>query len=272
VKIAVLGTGRMGAPIARRLASAGHSVRVWNRTRERAEGLGAEVADTPVAAVDGVDAVITMLADGPAIEAVVPPLAAETLWVQMATIGVDETARLASHHLRYLDAPVLGSTPHAESGELLVFAAGADAPHEIFDAIAARVLRLSDEPGAATRLKLVVNLWLSDLVESLAESFALAEGLELDPRLFLEAISGMPMDTPYAHLKGAKMLTSDYSATFTLELALKDVSLALAAARDAGVELPVGEATQERYARAVAMGHGDKDTAAAYLAARRARS
>lgn len=266
--VAVLGTGRMGAPVARRLAEAGHSVRVWNRTAGKCDGLGAVVADTPEAAVAGADVAITMLADGPVTESVIPALDAETLWIQMGTIGVDETERLAARHPRFLDAPVLGSTPHAESGELVVFAAGVDAPAEIFDHIAARVLRLSSRPGDATRLKLVVNLWLSDLVEALAETFALSEGLGLDPRSFLDAISGMPMDTPYAHLKGGKMLTGDYSTAFSLELALKDVRLALAAARAAGIELPVAEATEARYAQAVAMGHGGKDTAAAFLAAR----
>lgn len=266
MNVAVLGTGRMGAPIARRLAEAGHTVRAWNRTRGRAEGLGAEVAETAAAAVAGAEVVFTMLADGPCVESVVPPLPAETLWVQMSTVGVDETARFAARHPRFLDAPVLGSTPQAEAGELVVFAAGAEEPPGLLDPLASRVLRLGDEPGPATRLKLVVNLWLSDLIESLAESFALAEALGLDPRSFLEAISGMPMDTPYAHLKGGKMLSGDYAASFTLELALKDVRLALEAARAVGVELPVGEATEARYAEAVALGHGGKDTAAAYLA------
>ena len=268
MEIAALGTGKMGAPIAHRLAEAGHAVRAWNRTPEKAEGLGAEVADTPARAVEGAEVLITMLADGPVTEAAVPPLAPETLWVQMGTVGVDETARFAERHPRYLDAPVLGSTPHAKSGELVVFASGATEPDGLFDPLATRVLRLGDEPGTATQLKLVVNLWLSDLVEALAETFALSESLGLDPRSFLDAITGMPMDTPYAHLKGGKMLSGDYSATFALELALKDVRLALAAARDAGVELPVAEATEARYAKAVELGHGGKDTAAAYLAAK----
>jgi 3-hydroxyisobutyrate dehydrogenase len=270
MRIAVLGTGRMGAPIARRLAEAGHELRAWNRTPEKAEGLGAAVATEPAEAVEGTDVVITMLADGATVEAVVPPLPPELLWVQMSTVGVDYTARFAASHPRYLDAPVLGSIPEAERGALVVFAAGAREPEGLFDPLAQRVLRLADEPGAATRLKLVVNLWLLDLVESVAETFVLAEALGLDPRSFLEAISGMPMDSPYAHLKGAKMLSSDYSASFTLRLALKDARLALEAAAAAGVDLPVGEVTEERLATALELGHGDEDTAAVYLAAKEA--
>jgi 3-hydroxyisobutyrate dehydrogenase len=81
VNVAVLGTGIMGGPIARRLAEAGHRVRAWNRTRAKAEGLGAEVAETPAEAVAGAEVLITVLADGPAVEAVVPELDAGTLWV-----------------------------------------------------------------------------------------------------------------------------------------------------------------------------------------------
>ena len=269
MNVAVLGTGTMGAPIVRRLAEAGHDVRAWNRTREKAEGLGADVAATPPAAVEGAEVVVTMLADGPAVETVVPALDRGVLWIQMSTVGVDETLHFAASHPHFLDAPVLGSRPEAEEGRLLVFAAGAPEPPGLFDSIARDVLRLGDEPGDATRLKLVVNLWIADLVESVAESFALAEALGLDPQRFLDAIREMPMDSPYAHLKGGKILAGDYAANFTIGLALKDVRLALAAAAEAGIELPVGQATAERFARALELGHGDKDTAAAYLAARR---
>src|SRR5438132_13130263 len=134
MRIAVLGTGTMGGPIARNLAAAGHEVRAWNRTRERAEGLGAEVGETPAEATAGAEAVITILADGPAVEAVVPELDPAVLWIQMSTVGVDETARFGGRHPRLLDAPVLGSKPQAESGELLVLAAGRDRPDELFEA------------------------------------------------------------------------------------------------------------------------------------------
>jgi 3-hydroxyisobutyrate dehydrogenase len=268
MRVAVLGTGIMGGPIARNLAAAGHDVRAWNRTREKAEGLGATVAETPGEAAAGAEAVITMLADGPTVETVVPDLDAETLWVQMSTIGVADTARFAERHERFLDAPVLGSKPQAESGELLVLAAGRERPDELFDAIANRVMWLDDEPGAGTRLKLVTNLWIMNLVENLAETFALAEALGLDPRRFLDAIEGRPMDSPYAHLKGEKILNRDFTAAFALKHATKDVRLALEAARLAGVELGLGPATLARFERAVELGHGDEDTATVWFASR----
>jgi 3-hydroxyisobutyrate dehydrogenase len=272
MRIAVLGTGVMGAPIARNLAAAGHDVRAWNRTREKAEGLGAEVADTPAEAVRDAEALITMLSDGPAVEAVLPELDDDVLWIQMSTVGVDDTARFAERHPRFLDAPVLGSKPQAEAGELLVLAAGKDRPEELFDALASRVMWLADEPGAGTKLKLTTNLWIMNLAENLAESFALAEALGLDPRWLLDAIEGRPMDSPYAHMKGEKILSGAFTPQFALKHATKDVRLALAAARAAGVDLGIGPATLERLERAIELGHGDEDNATVWFATRPGRS
>jgi 3-hydroxyisobutyrate dehydrogenase len=269
MRVAVLGTGTMGAPIARNLAAAGHEVRAWNRTREKAEGLGAEVADSPAEAVADVEAVVTMLTDGPAVEATVPELDPDVLWVQMSTVGVADTARFAQRHPRFLDAPVLGSKPQAEAGELLVLAAGRNGADDLFEPIAGSVIWLADEPGAGTRLKLVVNLWIMNLVENLAETLALADALDLDPARFLEAIAGRPMDTPYAHMKGEKILQGDFSAAFKLTHAAKDVRLALEAARDAGIELALASATLERFEHAIELGHGDDDSAAAWFASRK---
>jgi 3-hydroxyisobutyrate dehydrogenase len=258
----------MGRPIARNLAAAGNEVHVWNRTPEKASGLGAEVARTPAEAVEGVEAVITMLVDGPVVEETVPQLHPETLWVQMSTVGADDTARFAERHRRFLDAPLLGSKPQAESGELLVLAAGRDHPEQLFEPIASRVMWLGDEPGAGTRLKLVVNLWIMNLVENLVEAFALAEALGLDPTRFLEAIEGRPMDSPYAHLKGQKIVSRDFSVAFALKHAAKDVRLALAAAGSAGIDLGLAPVTFERFQRAIELGHGEEDTAAAWFASR----
>jgi 3-hydroxyisobutyrate dehydrogenase len=268
MRVAFLGTGIMGGPMARNLAAAGHDVTVWNRTRERAEGLGATVAKTPADAVESAEVLVTMLVDGAAVDAAVPELHPDTLWIQMSTVGALDTARFAQRHQRYVDAPVLGSKPQAEAGELLVLAAGRERPEEIFEAIASRVLWLSDEPGTGTALKLTINLWIMNLVENLAETFALAEANGIDPALFLDAISGRPMDSGYAHLKGEKILTGDFSPAFTLSAGAKDVRLALEMAREAGIELGLAPTTRERFERAIELGHGDEDVAAAWFASR----
>ncbi len=268
MRVAVLGTGIMGGAMARNLAAAGHDVRAWNRSREKAEGLGATVADTPAQAVDGVEAVLTMLADGPAVEAVVPELDPDVLWIQSSTVGVADTERFAARHARFLDAPVLGSKPAAEAGELLILAAGPDRPEELLDPISSRVMWLADEPGAGTKLKLTLNLWILNLVENLGETMALAEGLGLDQRSFLDAIKGRPMDSPYAQIKGEKIVTGDYSPAFALKLAAKDVGLAVEMARAAGIDLGLAPVTLERFRRAIELGHGDEDMAAAWFATR----
>jgi 3-hydroxyisobutyrate dehydrogenase len=270
MRIALLGTGIMGGPMARNLAAAGHDVTVWNRTRAKAEGLGAQVADTPAAAVAGAEVLITMLYDAAALDECVPDLEPQTLWIQMSTVGVDDTARFAARCERFMDCPVLGSKPQAESGELLVLASGKDRPEEVFDVIASRVIWLSDEPGAGTRLKLSVNHWIVNLIENLVETFALLEGHGLDPAIFLDAITGRPMDSGYAHLKGEKILSGDFSPAFTLAVGAKDARLALAMAEAAGVDLALAPVTLERFERAIELGHGDEDAAAAWFAARMA--
>ena len=271
MRVAVLGTGIMGGPMAKNLAAAGHEVRAWNRTTEKAEGLDCTVVGTPAEAVEGAEVVLTMLADGPTVEAVVPELDPDVLWIQSSTVGVDETARFAARHPRYLDAPVLGSRPVAETGELLVLAAGRDRPEELLSAVSNRVMWLADEPGAGTRLKLTINLWILNLVENLGETMALSEALGLDQRWFLDAIAGRAMDSPYAQMKGEKIISGDLSPAFSVKLATKDVGLAVDMARGAGVDLGLGPQTLERLKRATELGHGDEDMAAVWFASRVSR-
>ncbi len=280
MNLAVLGTGIMGAPIARNLAAAGHTVRVWNRTRAKAEGLGAEVTDSPAECVTGAEFVITMLSDGPAVEeAIVDALTAVpagAVWVQMSTVGIAPTERLVSlasqHELAFVDAPVLGTRAPAEQGTLLVLAAGPDrvrtACAEVFDVIGRATVWVGEEPGRATALKLVVNHWIMNALENIAETVAFAQALGLDPRLFTEAISGGGMDMPYAQAKTETILAGDFAPSFTLRMARKDVGLILEAARNAGLELALAQATDERLGRAIELGHGEEDVSATYYASR----
>lgn len=135
--VAVLGTGIMGAPMARRLLAGGHQVRAWNRSREKAEPLaadGATVAGSPAEAAEGADVLLTMLADGGAVEQVVGDAAARpgTLWLQMSTVGIAATERLSglAGDLVFVDAPVLGTREPAERGQLTVLASGPDQARE----------------------------------------------------------------------------------------------------------------------------------------------
>ena len=277
MRVALLGTGTMGAGMARNLLSAGHEVHAWNRTRERAEPLvadGAVVHDTAAAALDGAGALVTMLADGDAVAAAVDGLSLDGVpWAQMSTVAVTETAALAARAPgTFVDAPVLGSKPGAESGELIVLAAGPPDVRErlapVFDAVGARTVDLGGEPGAATRMKLVLNHWVIALVEGLAETVLLAEALDLDPQAFLDVIDGGPMGPPYAKLKGANMVARSYEPNFSLALAHKDAGLIAAAAEAVGADLPLATLVRERMGMAIEAGHADDDFSATVEAGR----
>lgn len=279
VVVAVLGAGgTMGLPMARNIARAGMDVRAWNRTREKAEPLsddGAIVVDTPAEAVDGAGAIVTMLADGDAVlesmEGAVASASDGAVWVQMSTIGESATERCAElareHGVAFLDAPVLGTKAPAEQGKLLVMASGdsslSDRVQPIFDAVGQRTMWVGDEPGIASRLKLVTNSWVLSVVEASAETLALAEGLGLDPRLFLEAVGGGALDIGYLQNKGKAILERNFEPAFTLALAVKDASLVEEAIQRHGLDLPLLETVRERMEQGVPE-HGDEDMSATY--------
>ncbi|MEV3936324.1 NAD(P)-dependent oxidoreductase [Glycomyces sp. NPDC049804] len=281
--VAVLGTGIMGAAMARNLARAGLDVTAWNRSRDKAEPLaadGARIADTPAAAVAGADAIVTMLHDGPAVLDVMRRSASSlrpgTRWIQSTTAGIDALTELAAfaaeHGLVFFDAPVLGTREPAEAGRLTVLASGpADdaAANAVFDAVGARTVWTGEDgaDGSATRLKLVANSWVFVLTHGIGEVLALADGLGVDPQRFYEVIDGGPLDAGYARVKGGLILDRDTANTsFGLDTAEKDARLILEAARAGGVRLDLGEAGAERFRRASAQGHGGEDMAASYFA------
>jgi 3-hydroxyisobutyrate dehydrogenase len=278
MRLAVLGTGIMGGAMARRLLEAGYDVSVWNRTPEKAEALGrdgARVPEAPADAVEGVDAFITMLPDGPTTEHVVREASpqAGTLWLQMGTVGVDGSERLSALardlELTFVDAPVLGSKAQAEAGELTVLASGPEEAREdsdaVFAAFAARIFWLGNA-GEGSRAKLVLNHWVLCSMEAIAETFALAEALVVDPRRFLEIIAGGGTDMAYAHLKGRMILDREFPAAFPLEVARKDLGLICDAARQAGLEPALVDAAIAKFDRAIELGHGREDMAATYYA------
>ncbi|MFL1905053.1 NAD(P)-dependent oxidoreductase [Streptomyces tauricus] len=282
--VSVLGTGIMGAAMARNLARAGHTVRAWNRSRDKAEPLaadGAHIASTPAEAVEGADVVVTMLYDGPAALDVMrqasPALRAGTAWVQSTTAGLDGVAELASFArekgLVFYDAPVLGTRQPAEAGQLLVLAAGPgdgrDTVAPVFDAVGARTVWTGEDgaAGSATRLKLVANSWVIAATSATGETLALAKALGVEPRSFFDAIAGGPLDMGYLHAKSALILEDRLSpAAFAVSTAGKDARLIVEAGEQHGVRLDVAAASAERFARAAAQGHGDEDMAAAYFA------
>ncbi|WP_420032460.1 NAD(P)-dependent oxidoreductase [Streptomyces sp. cg28] len=282
--VAVLGTGIMGAAMARNIARAGHTVRAWNRSRAKAEPLtadGVHVTDTPAEAVTGADAVLTMLYDGPAaldvMEQAADGLRPGTAWIQSTTAGIDAITRLADfadrNRLVFFDAPVLGTRGPAEEGKLLVLAAGPaehrDAIAPVLDAVGSRTVWTGEDgaAGSATRLKLVANSWVLAATSATGEVLALAEALGVDPDHFFDAIAGGGLDLPYLRMKAALVREDRLTpAQFAVSTAAKDARLIVEAGRAAGVRLDVAEASAARMARAAEQGHGDEDMAAAYFA------
>jgi 3-hydroxyisobutyrate dehydrogenase len=273
VIVSVLGTGTMGAPMARNLVEAGLDVRVWNRTSERARAVeGAWVSETPSEAAEGADFVLTMLSDGDAVEETVRDVEfGNAAWLQMSTVGIDATERLMeiAGNAPFVDAPVVGTKQPAEKGELTVLASGPRDARErakpVFDAVAARVVELGDA-GEGTRLKLVINSWLVILVEGLAETMAFSEAIGIDPERFLETIEGGPTGPAYAQLKGKMMVARKFDPAFSLALARKDAKLVLEAAERHGFDAALVELVARKMDEAIAAGHGDEDMAATFYA------
>jgi 3-hydroxyisobutyrate dehydrogenase len=280
--IAVLGAGgTMGLPMTSNLARIGFIARAWNRSGEKARPLaedGVTLCDTPAEAVDGATVILTMLSDADAVIDVMEgsgralsASAEGAIWLQMSTIGLAGTARCAElaarHGLVFVDAPVLGTKGPAEQGELIVLASGPDDVAErlapIFDVVGKRTMWVG-EAGAGTKLKLAVNAWIVTVVEGAAETLALAEGLDLDPELVLEAVAGGPLDLPYLQTKGKSMIARTFDPAFKLELAAKDAGLVADAAAAAGLDLPMLGAIRRRLDEG-AEEHGDKDMSATFL-------
>ncbi|MCK1822086.1 NAD(P)-dependent oxidoreductase [Streptomyces sp. XM83C] len=282
--VAVLGTGIMGAAMARNLVRAGHTVRVWNRTRAKAEPLaadGATVMAGPAEAVRDADVVVTMLYDGDTALAVMrdaaPALRPGTAWVQSTTAGLASLPGLADfardHDLVFFDAPVLGTRQPAEAGQLTVIAAGPVAERAkvvpVFDAVGARTVWAGEDAaeGGATRLKLVANSWVLAATAATGETLALSEALGVDPRRFLELIAGGPLDMGYLHAKADLILGGRLTPPqFAVATAAKDARLIVAAGEANGVTLDVASASAARMERAAAQGHAGEDMAAAYFA------
>lgn len=282
--VSVLGTGIMGAAMARNLARAGHTVRAWNRSRAKAEPLAADgiaIAGAPAEAVEGADVVLTMLYDGPAALDVMtqaaPALSPGTAWVQSTTAGIEAIGDLAAfareHRLVFFDAPVLGTRAPAEAGQLLVLAAGPsehrDAVHPVLDAVGARTVWTGADgsEGSATRLKLVANSWVLAVTNAAGEALALSKVLGVDPQDFFDVIAGGPLDMGYLRAKSALVLDGGLTpAQFAVSTAAKDARLIVQAGEQNGIRLDVAAASAERFERAAAQGHGDEDMAAAYFA------
>ncbi|ALI03730.1 sulfolactaldehyde 3-reductase [Pseudomonas sp. FW306-02-F02-AA] len=279
--IAILGTGLIGAPVARNMRKRGFTVHAWNRTAAKAQALvddGILAFDSPADAVRGADIIVTVLKDGrcvqEAIQAAAPALNKAAVWLQLSTVGIEAIETLSSlaeqYGLVFYDAPVQGTRQPAELAQLIILASGPVEQREVvqpvFDAIGKRTLWVSEHASASSRLKLALNNWAFALTHGLAESLALAKGLGVDPALVVDVVTGGPMDSSYFQAKAATILAEEYTASFSIVNAVKDASLVVEAAAQVGVRMDGAQAGLCRFERALEAGHGAKDMAASYLA------
>ena len=274
LKIAVLGTGMMGLPMARRLAQAGHEVHVWNRTRAKAEPLAADgvsIHDSAADAVRGVDFAVSLLESGAIVGEVLFTLGVAdampkgSLFIDMASIQPREArehaGKLAALGVRHLDAPVSGGTLGAQAGTLAIMAGGEAADFEhalpVFAALG-RATHVGPH-GAGQLAKLANQMIVGITIGAVAEALLLAERGGADPAKVREAISGGFADSRILQVHGERMVKHDFAPRGRMTVQLKDMRNATATAEEIGFDAPITALFEQLYADGVAHGLGELD-------------
>jgi len=273
--VAVLGTGRMGGAMVRTLRRAGFEVLAWNRERAKchdvARTTGAEVADTPGEAVAGAEVAITSLADDAAVEAVYADAAGGfhpgQVVLEMSTIA-PETVRRVAPSVRaggaaLLDAPVSGSVPVVERGELLIMVGGdadaLDRARPVLEVLSTKIIHVG-ELGAGATVKLAVNALVHGLGVALAESLVLAERAGVDRAAAYEVFASGAAAAPFVLYKRPAFEKPDETpVAFSLDLVAKDLDLILALAERVGAPMPQAVSNREEIRSTLAAGLGARD-------------
>lgn len=272
-RIGMIGLGLMGTALAERLLEHGYQVLVWNRTREKAAPLlarGAEWSDNPLAACERilislytsevVETVLNQMRDG---------LRAGQTLIDTTTGDPAPTAaraaQLATQGVRYLDAPISGSSEQTRRGEATVIVSGDQAAFEacqdLWQTLGRRVI-YAGSSGSAAKMKLVSNLVLGLNRAALAEGLRFAEAIGVAPGAALEVLTGSMAYSRVMDVKGRKMIEGDFAVQARLSQHLKDVRLILAAAAEAGLSLPLSETHRRLLEQAENAGFGELDNSA----------
>jgi len=277
MKVAFIGLGRMGSGMARNLIRAGHELTVYNRTRDKADGLakeGARVADSPADAVRDCEAVMTMLADDPAVEqtvfgsdGVASALKADAVHVSSSTISTALARRLAAEHAKlkqqYVSAPVFGRPEAAEAKKLVVLAGGPDEIvsrcRPLLDAVGRETFVAGAEPWQANAVKLCGNFMIASMLEAFGEAFATLRKAKVDPHLFLDVMNSLFASPVYASYGRIIADEKFEPAGFALKLGFKDMRLLLETARECLAPMPFASVVHDHLLEAMAGGQGDSD-------------
>ena len=269
MNLGFVGLGQMGRPMVERLRGAGHSLKLYNRTRH-----SEEVLEKPDAVLDA-EVVITMLADDAAVRAVwiesglAERLPKDAIHLNMATVSMSIARELTALHKKslYVAAPVFGRPPLAAQGQLDIIAAGPKAALErcqpLFSVLGKQSFVVGEDPAKANAVKIARNFLLACVIESLGEAFALVRKCGVEPQGFLDVIGNTSLGSPAYKNYGRMIVEEAWTpAQFAMPLGVKDVELALATARDAGMELPLGEMVRGHLLHAIDAGRAEQDWAA----------
>jgi 3-hydroxyisobutyrate dehydrogenase-like beta-hydroxyacid dehydrogenase len=276
MRVAVVGLGLMGEPIARRLLAAGHELTVFNRTAERArafEADGATVASSAAEVWETADVCVTMVANDAALEEVTASLLGEwregRVLVDMSTVSPAASARVAAAasagRVDYLRAPVSGNPTVVRAGNLSIMVSGDRATFErvepVLRDVGPNVFHVGDAEQARV-LKLALNMMIAGIMQLMAEAVVFAEANGLDRATLLEVAGASAVGSPFVKYKTAPLVARDYTTTFSVENLHKDLQLALGAAADARVALPTTALLDELVQACIATGLGDTDLSA----------
>lgn len=285
MKLAFLGLGTMGEPMAGRLLAAGHELAVYNRSPERAAALGAQgarVAIDPASAAAGAEVVIVMVSDTPDVASVVfgPGGAAEGLGegailLDMSTISPSATrdfaARLAAQGARWVDAPVSGGSEGAQKGTLSIMVGGEAADLErlrpVFEVLGSTVTHLGPV-GAGQMAKAINQVIIAGTYAAVAEGLVLGLKAGIDVEAALKALAGGAAGSWGLVNRGPNVVRNEYPLGFRLTLHRKDLGIALETARELGVPLPLAALVEQWETGLIARGHGDDDVSSIARVAR----
>ncbi|MFY3385619.1 NAD(P)-dependent oxidoreductase [Paracidovorax sp. MALMAid1276] len=274
LRIAVLGIGMMGRPMACRLREAGHDVRAWNRTRSKADPLtafGITVHASPADAVRGADVVISLLENGPVVGQVLfeqgtaQAMRKGALFVDMASIqpreARDHAARLGEMGLAHLDAPVSGGTVGAENGTLAILVGGRAQDYARAAPVLAALGRATHvgPHGAGQLTKLANQMIVGITIGAVAEALLFAAKGGADMARVREAITGGFADSRILQLHGQRMVERDFAPRGRMAVQLKDMRNALATAREIGFDAPITALFETLYAEGCEHGLGELD-------------
>lgn len=274
MRVAFLGLGIMGRPMAANLVKAGHEVAVWNRTPKQVEG--ARTTESPADAANGAEVVWMCVSDTKAVESVLFGSQGVETSIPSGAVVVDSSTispsaelqfaqRLHGKGVDYVDAPVTGSKVAAEAGSL-IFMVGGDEDvlariDPLFKAMGKQIFRMG-ETSKGQAAKIVMNLQIALIFEGFAEALTLATKLGVNVDALLPLIQASMVRSGVVDYKAPFIMKRDFTPNFPLRLMLKDIHLALAAAKEARVKLPALETVEEVYEMAAEDGHQDLDYAA----------